>query len=57
MKNSGPNLTMDHLAALNDVNKIIEEILKKAGLIDFERLYRFLSAACKLSKQEIPKIS
>lgn len=54
MKNKGPNLTLEHLAGLS-VSKMLEEILKKAGLIDYERLVRILQSACKLGKKPMPK--
>jgi len=34
---------------------MLETILRKAGIIDLERLVRLMMAACKLSKQEMIK--
>lgn len=45
MKNQGPNLTSEYLATLS-VDKMLEEIIKKAGLIDFERIVRIMKEAC-----------
>lgn len=50
MKNQGPNLTSDYLSQLS-VEKMLEEIIVKAGLIDLERIVRTMKEACQLSKQ------
>eukprot|EP00347_Sterkiella_histriomuscorum_P010732 403375132 len=51
-KNKGPNLTIEFLALL-PFQQMLETILRKAGIIDFERLVRILTNACKLSKQQM----
>lgn len=45
MKNKGPNLTSDYLSTLS-VEQMILEIVSKAGLIDYERVFRILKEAC-----------
>ena len=54
LKNKGPALTMEVLAALT-VEQMVEELIKKAGVIDFERLLRLLSSACAMAKKPLPK--
>jgi len=54
MKNKGPNLTMEGLGALS-VEQMVREVLKKASIIDYERLCRIVKGACDLSKQELTK--
>jgi hypothetical protein len=56
MKNKGSNLTMEFLASLS-VDQMVREILKKAGIIDYERLVRLLKGACDLAKKPLPKDS
>ena len=41
MKNSGPNITLEQLSALQ-VPQMVDTILKKAGMVEYERLYRHL---------------
>ena len=36
---------------------MVEEILRKAGLLDFERLVRILKNACYIAKKPFPKES
>jgi hypothetical protein len=54
MKNKGPNITMEALGALS-VEQMVREVLKKASIIDYERLCRIVKGACDLSKQAFPK--
>ena len=54
LKNSGPNLTMEYLAKLS-IDEMIQEILRKAGFIDYERLVRILRSACNVAKKPFPK--
>jgi hypothetical protein len=54
MKNKGPNLTMEGLGAL-PVEQMVREVLKKASIVDYERLVRIVKGACDLSKQVLPK--
>lgn len=56
LKNKGPNLTMEMLAGLS-VEDIVIEIIKKAGIIDYERLVRLMKSACHLAKYQLPKES
>lgn len=49
LKNKGPNLTIEMLAGLS-VEEIVIEIIKKAGIIDYERLIRLMKSACHLAK-------
>jgi hypothetical protein len=49
LKNKGPNLTMEMLAALS-VEQIVQEILKKASIVDYERLVRLLKSASSIAK-------
>jgi hypothetical protein len=44
---------MEYLASLS-LQQIIEEIIKKAGIIDYERLVRLLLSASKLAKHQLP---
>ncbi len=55
LKNKGPNLTVEKLAALTGVEEIVTEIIKKAGVIDYERLVRLMKSACHLGKHSLPK--
>ncbi|CDW74584.1 dna-directed rna polymerase iii subunit rpc5-like [Stylonychia lemnae] len=48
LKNKGSNLTIEVLAQLSPI-KMLELIMKKAGIIDLERLVRIMLAACKLA--------
>jgi hypothetical protein len=45
MKNKGPNITLEKLAVLS-VEEMVQEIIRKAGIIDYERLVRLLHSAC-----------
>ena len=54
MKNKGPNLTVEILASLT-VEQMVEEILRKAGLLDYKRLVRILKNACYIAKKPFPK--
>jgi hypothetical protein len=56
LKNKGTNLTMEMLAGLS-VEEIVIEIIKKAGIIDYERLVRLMKSACHLGKHHLPKES
>lgn len=49
LKNKGPNLTIEMLAGLS-VEEIVIEIIKKVGIIDYERLVRLMKSACHLAK-------
>lgn len=53
LKNKGPNLTMEMLSKLSAVD-ILQRILTKASIIDFERLARLLKTAFSLAKYTIP---
>ena len=53
MKNHGPNLTLEMLAAL-PVQQMVELILKRAGMLEYERLVRVLQTACRASKHPLP---
>ena len=54
LKNKGSNLTLENLGKLNPM-EIVKEILKKAAIIDYERLVRIFKAACHFSKQTLPR--
>jgi len=54
LKNKGQNLTVEILAGMSPI-KMLETILRKAGIIDLERLVRLMLSACKLSKQDMIK--
>jgi len=45
MKNKGPNLTLEILSKLT-TSQIIETLIKKAGVIEYERLVSVLYSAC-----------
>lgn len=49
LKNKGPNLTMEKLAGMSIEQSVIE-IIKKAGVIDYERLVRLMKSACSIAK-------
>lgn len=49
LKNKGPNLTMEKLAGMTIEQSVIE-IIKKAGVIDYERLVRLMKSACSIAK-------
>ena len=55
LKNKGPNLTIELLAALSSPGEIVAEILRKAGIIDYERLVRLMKSACRLGKHQMPR--
>lgn len=54
LKNKGSNLTLENLGKLKPM-EIVKEIIKKAGIVDYERLLRILKSACHYSKQPLPK--
>ena len=56
LKNKGSNLTIEMLSGLS-VEEIVIEIIKKAGIIDYERLVRLMKSACHLGKYQLPKES
>ncbi|TNV81381.1 hypothetical protein FGO68_gene8998 [Halteria grandinella] len=56
LKNKGTNLTLENLGKLAPM-EMVKEILKKAGIVDYERLVRIFKEACHYSKQALPKES
>lgn len=56
LKNKGTNLTLENLGKLNPM-EMVKEILKKVGIVDYERLVRIFKEACHYSKQALPKES
>ena len=54
LKNKGANLTLENLANLSP-EQMVREILKKAGILEYERLVRIFRTACNLAKKPLPK--
>ena len=54
-KDRGDSLSGDKLSVLTP-QKMIETILKKAGVIHYSRLYNILVDACAISKLQIPTV-
>ena len=54
MRDKGEKLTGERLAAMDNVQQMIDAILIKAGVVSFWRLMRILTDSCMLAKTPIP---